>query len=245
MKILAVSDIHNSEEGLEFVIDLISSARPDLALICGDVTTFGPESFAREAITSFPVKTFAVPGNCDPPAIHPILDQGKSTNIHGKMIEYKGFKFVGWGGSNITGLNTPFENPESVISTNLEPLIKSELRSIRSENSNSPNASSDIETPNMILLSHCPPSGYQDYVPSLSRGVGSTAIESILNIFRVPLTVCGHVHEDQGVQIDGDKRLIVVNVGSAKMHCAALIELKSPDEVVADPINNINFEIIS
>jgi Icc-related predicted phosphoesterase len=229
MKIVAVSDIHNSDAGQRLTSDLIALHNPDLVLVCGDVTTFGPPSFARNFLEAIEVITLSVPGNCDPTEMHDIYNMGNSTNLHGLAEEFLGFSFIGWGGCNISSLNTAFENKEGYISSQLEPVMESV---------------SNDKAP-VIFLAHCPPFGYQDMVHGLNKNVGSTALAELLERYRPALTICGHVHEDQGITRDKEKNLIVVNVGSAKLHCAAVINLGEPEDVLKAPLDNIEIELIS
>ncbi|UCH89461.1 MAG: metallophosphoesterase [Thermoplasmata archaeon] len=228
MKILAVSDIHNSEPGLEFILERLKKYRPDLLLICGDITTFGPKAFGLKVIEQIDVQAFGVPGNCDPPNLHDIYDKGTSINLHGKSIEHEGFRFVGWGGSN-KSLNTPFENPESNILESLEPVLKKATKT---------------DTEPVILLSHCPPHGYLDVVPS-GQHVGCTSIAELVDKYRPVLTVCGHIHEAKGIVIDTERNLIIVNTGPAKLHSGAKIELGEPEKVKYEPLEYIKVELIS
>ena len=228
MKILAVSDLHNSDAGLEFILELIGNHKPELLLFCGDVTTFGPKSFARKAIMSFPVKTFGVPGNCDPLNVHQVYNEGNSKNLHGISVEHNGFQFIGWGGSN-KSLNTPFENLESYIFDNLVPLFEK-----ASENTKSP----------IIFVSHCPPHGFLDVVPG-GQHVGCTSIAEIIDKYRPPLTVCGHIHEARGIFSDVERNLVIVNAGPSKLHNAALLDLETPEKVSNNPLDNIKIELLS
>lgn len=233
MNILAFSDIHNEQTALDFIIEKINHGKPDLLLISGDVTTFGPEGFAVKFFNSIPIKSFSVPGNCDPSEIHSLFNKGNSTNIHGKAVEYSGFRFVGWGGSNISGLNTPFETEEAEIQTQLDPVIGSLENGDRNAKGALP----------MILVSHCPPFGITDLIPRINKHIGCTSIADIVEKYRPVLTVSGHVHEAQGVHIDEKRKLYVVNVGPAKENCGAVITLDIPDKVIEDPLKNIKIEL--
>ncbi|MEE9440640.1 MAG: metallophosphoesterase, partial [Candidatus Thermoplasmatota archaeon] len=63
MKILAVADIHGSQYRLNAVLDNIKKYSPDLVIICGDITQFGPGDVATNFLNQIPVETFAIPGN--------------------------------------------------------------------------------------------------------------------------------------------------------------------------------------
>ena len=47
MRVLVIVDIHKSDSALNTTIDYIKKHEPDLLLIAGDITTFGPLDFAQ------------------------------------------------------------------------------------------------------------------------------------------------------------------------------------------------------
>ena len=47
MKILAVADIHGAQYRLNLVLKNIEIYSPDLVVICGDITQFGPGELAK------------------------------------------------------------------------------------------------------------------------------------------------------------------------------------------------------
>jgi len=65
MKILSVADIHGSQYRLNTVLNNIGKYSPDLVVICGDITQFGPREVATNFLNQIPVETFAIPGNID------------------------------------------------------------------------------------------------------------------------------------------------------------------------------------
>ena len=67
MRALIIVDIHKSENALDYTLNYIQKYNPDLLIIAGDITTFGPLSFAEDFLANLPkIKTLALPGNCDP-----------------------------------------------------------------------------------------------------------------------------------------------------------------------------------
>jgi Icc-related predicted phosphoesterase len=227
MKLLVFSDLHRSETGLDKIVEKIAEHNADLVVCCGDITTFGPRSFAEEVVGAIGQMTLAVPGNCDPPEIHDVFDEGKFRNIHGRSAEIAGLSFIGWGGSN-PGINTPFENPEPTIKEGLDTAF-SELES----NTARPT----------ILVSHCPPYGFQDTIPDGSS-VGCTSVAEIVENHRPVLTLCGHIHEARGHYTDANRKLHIVNVGPSKDGYYAVIELCSPEDLLSDPISGIKIQLM-
>jgi Icc-related predicted phosphoesterase len=227
MKILAFSDMHNSESGAKFILETINDHNPDLVLYCGDLTHFGQKEHAQKVADSIPVKTLSVPGNCDPPGLHDIYNRGNSKNIHGQAAEIEGFNIIGWGGSAIS-LGTPFEFSEDEMKSHMDSLIK--------------NTNSQSTKP-LILLTHCPPNGHLDEVPGGAH-VGCTSVAEIADAHKPCLSVFGHIHEAQGIEYDKDRKIVFVNCGPAKLHCGAIINIGEPQAVKENPIDNIKVELI-
>lgn len=199
MRIYVASDIHASRSAAERIRAALDAYRPDVFVAAGDVTNFGPISYARELLASLPVPTLAVPGNCDPREILPVLDE-IGVNLHARKATVAGRTFVGLGGSNPTPFGTPFELSEEEIDATLRPLMEG----------------------NAILVSHPPPRGVVDVVHSGDH-VGSTSVRAVVEEFQPPLVLCGHIHEARGVDRVG--RTTVVNPGAAREGHGALVEI--------------------
>ena len=95
MKILAVADIHGSQYRLNIVLKNIERYAPDLVVICGDITQFGPSDVAKNFLDQIPVETLAIPGNIDTDEVSDGINDSKATNIDKKRVRKKGINFVG------------------------------------------------------------------------------------------------------------------------------------------------------
>ncbi len=199
MKFLVLSDIHCKERVITWANDLAREHQVDAFLILGDITHFGPPSWADEFLSKLDRPSYAVPGNCDPNGT--IDEIGKhGTCLHGKNMEIGGRTFGGWGGANLTIFNTPFEMPEEEILEGLRPIME----------------------PDMVLFTHCPPYSYNDFTHT-RRHAGSTAIKSLVDEFRPAAVVSGHVHENRG--IIEENGILYMNPGAAKNGFSALLEV--------------------
>jgi len=134
MKILATADIHGSQYRLNIIIRNAEIYSPDLVVICGDITQFGPGEMAKNFLDQIPVATFAVPGNIDSDDVERAIDESKATNINGKRVEKNGVSFVG-----ISGVNLAYN-----------AMILKEVEKRMDES--------------VVLVSHVPPHGLQDKV---------------------------------------------------------------------------------
>jgi Icc-related predicted phosphoesterase len=199
MKFLVLSDIHCRERVISWANDLAREHQVDGFLILGDITHFGPPSWADEFLSKLDRPSYAVPGNCDP--LGTIEEIGKhATCLHGKKTMIGGRTFGGWGGANLTIFNTPFEMPEEEILNGLRPIME----------------------PDMVLLTHCPPYSFNDFTTT-RRHAGSTAIRSLVSEFRPAAVISGHVHENRGVVEENG--ILYMNPGAAKNNFSALLEV--------------------
>lgn len=95
MKILAVADIHGSQYRLNLVLKNIEKYSPELVIICGDITQFGPGELAKNFLNQIPVQTLSITGNIDTPDVNDAIDQSKATNIKMKKITIREISFIG------------------------------------------------------------------------------------------------------------------------------------------------------
>lgn len=207
MRILMAADFHASRDAAKMVRDHIVTHRPDVFVAGGDLTNFGPVAFVRELLGGLAVPVLAVPGNCDPRDVVPVLDD-LGVNLHGKQVSLMGRTFVGVGGSNPTPFGTPFELTEDEILAAVRPLMVA----------------------GSVLVSHPPPKGHVDAIHSGAH-VGSSSIRAIVEEFQPPLVLCGHIHEARGVARHG--RTTIVNPGPAFEGRSAIIDLEG-DEAHVD-----------
>jgi len=98
MKILATADIHGSQFRLNIILKNIEKYSPDLIVICGDITQFGPAELAKNFLDQIPVETIAVTGNIDTQDVKRGIEESKAENIETKKVVKNGIPFVGTNG---------------------------------------------------------------------------------------------------------------------------------------------------
>jgi putative phosphoesterase len=206
MRILAIADVHGTEDAIRVVNEQIKNYSPDLVLVCGDITQFGPPSWAKKFLDSIAHHAFAIPGNCDPEEVVSAISESKAILLHGKKEEFKGFNFVGLGGSNPTPFGTPFEYTEDEIFTSLDNIMEE----------------------NVILAVHAPAKGHLDKTSSRDD-LGSQAISDIVKKYIPKLVVSAHIHEARG--FESDDKTTFVNPGPASKGYAAVIDLNAEIKV--------------
>ena len=199
VRLYAVADIHGSERAAQMIREGLAKHTPDVFVAAGDITHFGPVSYAEELFRGLAVPTLAVPGNCDPRELVTTLDR-LAVNLHGRKTVIGGRAFVGIGGANPTPFGTPFELTEREIEETLRKVME----------------------PGAILVSHPPPNGFVDVVRSGAHA-GSTAVRAIVEEFEPPLVLCGHIHESRGIARHGPTT--IVNVGAAREGHSAFVEI--------------------
>jgi putative phosphoesterase len=100
MKIYSIADIHGFQYRLNVVLKNIQRINPDLVVICGDITQFGPADVAKNFLDQINIETFAVTGNIDSNDVERGIDNSKATKIELKRVVIKGIPFVGSSGIN-------------------------------------------------------------------------------------------------------------------------------------------------
>ncbi len=201
MKLLVISDIHGRQKVVDWTNTRIKKYDIDAVLILGDITQFGPMSWAEEFLKSLDAPGYAIPGNCDPPATTQFIEKG-GTSLHGKKVELGGYTLIGVGGSNPTIFETPNEMSEEEICDLVSPLMEREV----------------------VLVSHAPPYGVNDVPPSGSH-TGSTCLRDLVDEFEPRAVLSGHIHEARGVVREGST--VFMNPGAAKDGYAGIMELNS------------------
>lgn len=210
MKILSISDIHSNLN--ENLFEYLSDNYIDLLIISGDITNFGPLEFVNEfigKIISLGCEVVAIPGNCDPDGILDAIKESGAKLLHNSQATYDNFIILGYGGSNPTPFDTPFEIDDNKIYDDLKALL---------EKVNDKNKFK-------ILLTHAPPYDTKADLTSTNLHVGSNAIRKIIEEFKPELNICGHIHEAKSLSYIGDTT--IVNPGIHKDNGAVLIEINN------------------
>ena len=200
MKILAIADLHGAQYRLNILLKNIETYSPDLVVICGDITQFGPGEMAKNFLDQIPVTTFAIPGNIDTNDVSEAINESKAINIDLKRVGKNGISFVGISGAIPIPFRTKLSLPGGKTEKTIEKLLD--------------------ET--SVLISHAPPRGLQDKV-FIGMHAGSKELRKIIDKYKPRLVLCGHIHEDPG--ITRTDKTIVVNCSMGKRGEGALIDI--------------------
>jgi Icc-related predicted phosphoesterase len=205
MKLLATADIHGSQYRLNIILKNIEKYSPDLVVICGDITQFGPREVAKNFLNQIPVDTFAIPGNIDSPDVDKAITESKAENINLKKIEKNKISFVGIGGN----IPSPLSKIIIYNKTTEKPLEES----------------IDKKT---IIVSHEPPYKTQDKV-FFGHHSGNKELRILIEKCKPRLVLCAHIHEDPGITKVNDS--IIINCSMGKRTEGALIEINDKIDV--------------
>jgi uncharacterized protein len=199
MRFLVLTDVHGRVKVIRFANRLLHDMALDGVIVLGDITHFGPPSWASEFLSQLVRPAYAVPGNCDPLGTLQEIES-VATSLHRRKISLDGWTLGGHGGSNPTIFNTPNEMPEEEIEAGLRPIMER----------------------GMVLVVHCPPLGTLD-LTSVNRHAGSVAIAKLILEFHPRVVLSGHIHESRGIiEKDG---ILYMNPGPAKEGYSAVLEL--------------------
>ena len=116
MKIIAAADIHGSQFRLNILLKNIEKYSPDLVIICGDITQFGPAELAKNFLDQIPVEALAVTGNIDTKDVKRGIDESKATNIEMRKVVKKDINFVGTNGIDLEQIK--FLNDKKLVDEN-------------------------------------------------------------------------------------------------------------------------------
>ncbi|MCL2116687.1 MAG: metallophosphoesterase [Methanobrevibacter sp.] len=232
MKILAISDIHAKEN--QGLYDYLKNNNLDLIIVSGDITNFGPSEFAEDflnKISSFSATVVAIPGNCDTEEVFEKINKSNAKCAHNNIVEYDNLLIYGFGGSNPTPFNTPFEFDDEVLYSNLEKLFKSKKAGgIEKKVGKEKNT---VEKLN-ILLTHAPPYNSEADIIESGAHVGSEAVRKIIDEYQPAINFCGHVHESVTFSKIGNTA--IVNPGMLENGSGCLVQIDENNNITSDMI---------
>jgi Icc-related predicted phosphoesterase len=201
VKILCIADIHGDTGGVIRAAEYAKAEMIGSVLILGDFPAHGCfHSFelsvdaVKSALNAFKgFRVYAIPGNCDLPAVSDYLTE-KGVNIHERIERVGEYNLAGFGGSNTTPFDTPFELDEELIYSRLDGLMeKAKVRKT-------------------ILALHSPPKDTLCDKTNSGLHVGSASSRRIIEKYKPQITLCSHIHEAGGSK-DEIGHTVVANIG--------------------------------
>ncbi len=210
MRILAISDIHGELYKTKKLLALVESREPDLIVVAGDITRFGPAKAAYDifdALKKTNRRIVAITGNADSRDVERIIRK-KDLDIHNKAVVIDKIGFVGFSGPTTLQMGNFAITNYDRINYTLADLSGCERR---------------------VLVSHVPPSNTKLDAVFSGEHVGSDFLRDVIEEAQPNLVICGHIHEARGVDRIG--KTTIINPGALCDGYAAMIELGENGEV--------------
>lgn len=178
MQILIFSDIHRDAAALSRLMDI----EADLYVAAGDLCTFAQGLDALAPILArHAEKMWILPGNHEHSIqIDKFCSKYGFQALHRKSFLAGGVRVAGLGHSNPTPFNTPGEDSEETIATNLQAFAGL-----------SP----------LVLICHCPPLNTPLDEAAPGQHFGSRAVREFIDVQQPLWFVCGHIHEAAGREV--------------------------------------------
>ncbi len=121
VRLLAITDIHGSIYGRDTTQRLIAEHEPDIVIVCGDITHFGPAEWAREYLESVNLPLLTVNGNCDIDEVADVILARQDNNLINRSVNLMGLTFVGLGYPPDRYYTAPEIERVDVLVTHLPP----------------------------------------------------------------------------------------------------------------------------
>lgn len=183
MRILAFVDMHGSLRAYRKIAQ--KAKRVDLIVCAGDISFFEqniPQIVKKLRDIKKPI--LIVHGNHETKEVMNLLSSGNMKFIHKKIHKHKKYNFLGYGGGGFSLTDKEFER--------WTKKIKKGIR-------------------NIILVTHAPPHGTKvDRI--IETHCGNKSITKFIKKNKPKLVICGHLHENAGVE-DKIGKTRVVNPG--------------------------------
>ncbi len=200
MKALCIADIHGDVETVARLEKSVRGLGLDYVLLFGDYSRGfkDPKENSQDIARILGIfkgyNIGALPGNCDQLLCLDAFSR-QNANLHDAVLKVGGTAVIGFGGSNSTPFNTPFEYGEDEILNHLNHL-------------HGRIGSCD----RVVLAVHAPPYGTKcDLIPS-GMHVGSKSIRQFIEDKKPDLVLCAHIHESGGAE-DAIGETRVINLG--------------------------------
>lgn len=191
MLIYAAADIHGHPQRIRRLTRQIDAHRPDILLLAGDISRRRQPEVMLDELNHLGLPVLLIRGNSDSRKLDRLLDSfPRLRSIHLSAARIDGVEIVGVGGT----LPLPFHSRIGLNETE------------------SVNRVSALLTARSVLVVHPPPYGFRDRVLGKFHA-GSRAVRALVDGFSPALVICGHIHEQTGVETIG--RTTVVNCAMA------------------------------
>ncbi len=210
VKIFALADIHGELDRLDLVCERAKREKPDMILVAGDLTRFGPREDAETVINRLAAtnaKVLAIPGNGDTEDVTGFLDEA-GINLDKQSHRHGDVGLVGMGMPTSMVLGGMLLTQYATLDDAMDEVM-------------------DCDT--TIFVSHMPPAGTKTDMIFTEEHVGSNFVKSFAEEKQPELLICGHIHESRAIDHIGNT--LVVNPGAVADGYIAEIDLDGEDGI--------------
>jgi uncharacterized protein len=199
MLIYAAGDIHGHPERIRSIKMQIEAHRPDLLVLAGDISRRRQPDVVLDELNRLDLPVLLIRGNSDSRNIVPLLESfPRLQSIHLSVARFGGVDIAGIGGTLPLPFHSRLGFKERDAVTRMSVLLKV----------------------NSVLVVHPPPYGIRDRVLGKFHA-GSRAVRRLVDRCSPALVICGHIHEQAGVETRG--KTTVVNCAMGRSSGGTLI----------------------
>ncbi|MBC2709945.1 MAG: metallophosphoesterase family protein [Desulfosarcina sp.] len=199
MLIYAAADIHGRQDRIRAIQNRVAAHRPDILVLAGDLSRRWRPGDMLDPLNRFSLPVLVIRGNSDSRRLDTLLPLYPNLHaLHLTRQSVSGVEFVGIGGT----LPLPFHSRLGLQET--EAVAKA----------------SGMLQAHSVLVVHPPPYGARDRVLGKFHA-GSRSVRQLVDCCSPALVICGHIHEQSGVEAIG--KTVVVNCAMGRSSEGALI----------------------
>jgi uncharacterized protein len=202
MRLYAVADIHGRSERMDAIKNNVGKYRPDVLVAAGDIAAFRRASFVSK-LGDLMLPVLALRGNTDSKRVESWFAlNGNIIFLNNRDVMLAGAHFAGVSGTIPVPFRSRIAFRETAIWNRLIPRI----------------------TPQTILIAHPPPWGCLDRVMGKYHA-GCKSLEKVIRSSQPALLICGHIHEDAGMDHLG--KTLIVNCAMGPASEGAVIDIQN------------------
>jgi uncharacterized protein len=192
MRLYAVADIHGRSDRMAAIKSNLEKYCPNVLVAAGDITTYRKAPFVS-VLGDLLLPVLAIRGNTDLERVESWFALKENVLfLKNRDVVLQETHFVGVSGTLAIPFRSRIAFCETAIWNRLAPRI----------------------TPQTILIAHPPPWGCLDRVLGKYHA-GCKSLEKVVRICQPALLICGHIHEDAGMDRLGKTLIVNCAMGSA------------------------------
>ncbi len=191
MLIYAAADLHGHSQRFRLVERNVASHRPDILVLAGDISTIRKPDAMLDGLDRLGLPVLLVRGNSDSRRLTAMMRPfSHLRSLDLSMTRFHHVELVGIGGT----LPLPFHSRIGFRESGAVARVSGMLK------------------PHSVLVAHPPPYGIRDRVLGKFHA-GSRAVRGLVDCHSPALVICGHIHEQAGVETMGGTTVVNCAMG--------------------------------